>query len=147
MKNIAQIKVINNALSKERDRFMSELVKVNAYLENKMTTLKKFTDYLREYADSESFSLSRSVPALSRNMNSFSQRIQEIIMAEEKEVEKLVKLKNEKIKNIEELDRKMKAMDHFEATAMTEKREKSEKSEQSNIDELNSIKHTRGDYE
>jgi len=146
MKNIAQIKVINNALGKERDKFMSELVKVNAYLENKMATLKKFTD-LREYAESESFSLSRSVPALSRNMNSFSQRLQEIILAEEKEVEKLVKLKNEKIKNIEEVDRKMKAMDHFEATAVAEQREKFEKTEQSSIDELNSIKHTRGDYE
>ncbi len=100
MKNIAQIKVINNALGKERDKFMSELVKVNAYLETKMTTLKKFTDYLREYSESESYSLSRSVPALSRNMNSFSLRLQQIIMAEEKEIEKLVNLKNEKIKNI-----------------------------------------------
>ncbi len=41
----------------------------------------------------------------------------------------------------------MKAMDHFEATAVAEKREKLEKSEQSNMDELNSIKYMRGDYE
>jgi len=147
MKNIAQIKVINNALNKEREKFLFELARINLFIENKLNTLRKFMDYMRDYTEGESFNLSRSIPSLNRNLNSFSTKIQQIILMEEKEIERLLYLKGQKLKNIAEIEQKIKVMDHFEDVAITERHVRMENHEQSSMDELNSIKHTRGDYE
>jgi hypothetical protein len=124
MKNIAQIKVINNALSKEREYLLNELAQVTTHLDGHLKTLNKFMNYLREYNE-----------------------LHQIILIEQKEIEKLQVLQKDKLKKIQEIEQKIHVMDHFEDVAVTEKRVRQDKSEQSNLDELNSLKHSRGDYE
>jgi flagellar biosynthesis chaperone FliJ len=147
VKNIAQIKVINDALTREKERFMGELARINIHLENKLNTLHRFMEYIKDYNENANYSMSRTIPALNRNLDSFSKKLQQLILVEEKEVEKLTALRAQKIKHIEEIEQKIKVMDHFETIAVTEKQSRMERSEQAGLDELNSIKHSRGEYE
>lgn len=147
MKDIGQIKMIGHALSQEKENFMRELGRINSNLDSKRATLQKFIGYMQDYSEGENFSASRSIPSLNKNLDSFAKRIREIIISEEKEIERLLKLKEQQISRIEELEQKIRAMSLFEERAVTDKRQTQEKTEQAGMDDLTSTRHSRGKHD
>lgn len=147
MKNLKQVQIIHTALSKEKDRLLSELSKMNLRVNKKMESVKRVLAYYREYSEGNHLSLSKSIPALHKNLDSFSNRMLDIVKIEEVEIANLVKHISSKLKEIEVVENKMKLMDHFSGTIISDNNVRLENIEQMTIDDLSSMKHTRGDHE
>lgn len=147
MKNLKQISIIHDALSKERESLMTDVSSINHKIRQKQDSLKKIIFYQNEYANGVNLNLSRSVPVLSKNLNSFTRRMNEIIRAEELEIAKLAQTKEEKLRQLETLDNKLMVMNQFSENIRLEQVTRSEKAEQFNLDEMSVNQRSRGGYE
>ena len=94
MRDISQIQVITGALSKEKDKYLHELGRINASIEKKIATINKMQAYQNEYDNSENLQLSRTVPALNQNIYMFSKVVFDVICQAETEVVSLKKIKS-----------------------------------------------------
>ena len=147
MKNLKQVTLIQAALTRERDKLLMELSKINAFLRKKTDSLSKVLAYQKEYAEGVHLKVTRTIPILHKNLDFFSGKIKEIIMTEEKEIAKLINVQKTKLKQIEAVDQKVKLMSSFSASILSELALQSENSEQSGIDDLSATKQSRSDYE
>lgn len=147
MKNIDQVKTIHSALTKEKEKLMSDLLRLNLNINKKMESVKKILAYYQDYSQGNHLSLSRSVPALNRNLDFFSNRMLEIIRMEENEIANLVKHRGSKLNEIEAIENKIRLMNHFADTIQSEMIQKSENLEQMTIDDLSVVKQTRERHE
>lgn len=147
MKNLQQIKVIHAALNKEKDKILSEVDKINVLIKNKKESIKKILSYQGEYSDEKKFILSKSIPILNKNLNTFKGKLNTIILNEENEIEKLVKIRAEKFSEIEKIDRKLELMDGFKERREGELAYEMQQADQAESDELSSAKHIRKNHE
>lgn len=147
MKNLQQIKVIHTALNKEKDKILSEVGKINILIKNKKESIKKILSYQGEYADEKKFLLSKSIPILNKNLNTFKGKLNNIILNEENEIEKLIKIRAEKFIKIEEIDRKLELMDGFKVRREGELAYELQQLDQAESDELSSAKQIRESHE
>lgn len=145
MKNLGQIKVINKILENDKKNHLLQLGQVNHMIERKIANLKKILLYKSEYTNKENLTLTRRVPALSQNLENFTQKISDLITKEESEITKLQQSKKLIIEDINKLDNKINVMQTFADRAKNEIRIKKEQIEQSNMDDLVSNKKTRGE--
>ncbi len=144
MNNDRQILLINKALRSQRDSFLSELTKINRFIEKKLANIKKIMLYQNEYSSNDNLKLSKTIPALHKNFNLFNKKIDKVIEIEEIEIENLKKTQKTMLDKIEELNQKIKVMNQFKEKSDLQKRMESEKKEQKYLDELTSTKHIRG---
>ncbi|VVC77111.1 hypothetical protein AQUSIP_24380 [Aquicella siphonis] len=147
MKNLSQISVVNDALHRQREALMTDLRRINVHIRKKEDSLQKIIAYQNEYTNGTHLSISRSVPVLSKNLDSFTKKMNDIIHAEEMEIGKLMKARGEKLKQIEALDNKLKIMTHFSENIRLEQAIKTENIEQMIMDEMSVNKRSRGDNE
>lgn len=147
MKDLKQIKSVIMALEKDRERRLGEILRINAYIKKKMDMVTKMENYQKDYESGQQFDVTKSIPTLHKNLNAFINKIRTIIKAEEVEIEKLNQHKKVKLDELQKLDQKIQMIEHFKETAKQEKIMKSEVSEQLVLDDLSSIKHSRGDNE
>ncbi len=111
MKNINQIKAINKTLEKEKDKFLHELSKVNLNIQRRINNIKKVMEYQNEYNHGDNFKLTKSIPALNKNLIKFSNNIQTMIHKEEYELNRLNDIKQKILYQIDKLNKKIQAMD------------------------------------
>ncbi|GEM_PF-5998074 len=71
----------------------------------------------------------------------------EIIKIEENEIANLMKHRGSKLSEIEKIENKIRLMNHFSDKITAEVNLQRETQEQMNLDELTTIKHTRGNHE
>lgn len=147
MKNLKQVEMIRNVLDKEREKLLLELSKINIYLNKKVSALQKVLAYQKEYAEGKHLNNTRSIPMLSKNLDTFSNKIKTIIINEEKEIEKLVHGQKKKLQEIESVDSKVRLMSVFSESIISEMLLKMEHIEQSSMDDLSANKKSRGGYE
>jgi hypothetical protein len=147
MKNLKQVQTIHGALTKEKNRLCSELINLNLHINKKVDSLKKILEYHHEYAEGNHLNFSRSIPALNKNLDFFANRMLVIVNLEEKEIAILEKHKSAKLNEIEVVENKIKLMNHFSGMIIAETNMKQETMEQLTLDDLSSMKSTRGDYE
>lgn len=147
MDDLRQIKAINKAFHKQREKYMFELSKTNKLIQKKTMLIQKMTGYMNEYFNNTSLKMSRSMPSLFNNLNLFIKQIDKVIIDTEREKEILKKSKDSIIKMIVKSDQKIKLMDHFEDRVVKEQIYKQDKVEQLMIDDISSTKHLRGNYE
>jgi len=145
MKNIKQIRLIQNALTKEKEKHLIELSKLAQSIDKKISTISRMIVYQNEYTNTEHLRLSRSIPALTKNLYAFSEKMTDLIKQAEAEVLIMQKSKESILQSIEKIDNKMKLMDLFEDKAKMKALLSAEKQEQVMMDDLASIKHTRGE--
>jgi flagellar biosynthesis chaperone FliJ len=147
MKNINQVKTIHTALTREKERLMGELTRLNLHINRKVESVKKIMAYYRDYSEGNHLDLSKTVPILSKNLDFFSSRMLEIIKIEENEIANLMKHRGSKLSEIEKIENKIRLMNHFSDKITAEVNLQRETQEQMNLDELTTIKHTRGNHE
>ncbi len=73
MKNINQVKTIHTALTREKERLMGELTRLNLHINRKVESVKKIMAYYRDYSEGNHLDLSKTVPILSKNLDFFFQ--------------------------------------------------------------------------
>jgi flagellar export protein FliJ len=105
MKNIRHLKIIKRFLLHEKDKYLSELAKVQAMITKKSNSIEKISAYRQEYDKKNNLLLSRVIPALSLNLEFFINEINTMIEKDKNELYKLRVIqstiinKNEKINN------------------------------------------------
>jgi hypothetical protein len=147
MKDKQQINTIQQALSSQKELLVANVSNINMTINKKLVVLKKFIEYQKEYTEAEQFRISRSIPTLVRNLEVFTGKIAHLIRLEEKEVEDLVKKRYAKLEEILKIEQKLKLMQHFLTVIQSEQDYELSKMEQRVIDDMASIKYSRGDYE
>ncbi len=147
MRDISQIQVITGALSKEKDKYLHELGRINASIEKKIATINKMQAYQNEYDNSENLQLSRTVPALNQNIYMFSKVVFDVICQAETEVVSLKKIKDSLLETIKKIDNKIDLMNHFNDRLKFENKARSDKLEQSLLDDLVATERSRGGHE
>lgn len=145
MKDIKQIHTIHAALSKEKEKFMAELAKINQMIDNKLLNIQRMTIYQKEYGNTEYLKLSKVIPSLSKNLEAFSGKISDMIQQGEKDVDMLKNSRKTILQTIEKIDNKIRLMDLFADKARIETMLLSERREQVTMDDLASLKHVRGE--
>ncbi|MDR3476546.1 MAG: hypothetical protein P4M14_00765 [Gammaproteobacteria bacterium] len=146
MENLKNIQIIKKSYDLERKKFVFEMHKVNNLIARREATIQKITAYKKEYTHQDNLKLSKSIPALSKNIDMFTAKIDGIIDIEKVEIEKLMKIKSSIISKIASIDHKIKLMGHFEEKAKAAKALKIEKSEQTSLDDLSSTMRLRGSH-
>ncbi|MEO8400366.1 MAG: hypothetical protein ABI597_01045 [Gammaproteobacteria bacterium] len=147
MNNSRQIALISTMLGKERECYLFELSKVISFMEKKIATIKKMISYQNDYYTSEHLQLSRSVPALNKNLNAFSRKMTDVIQQAEQELVQLQKNKDKILSSIEDVDNKIRLMNLFADRVKLQAMLQTERREQSEQDELTSRERLRGEHE
>lgn len=144
MKNLQQINLISHSLGKDREKLLFEIVRLNTLIQRKMELIEKMASYQHEYSNNPQFNLTRSVPALNKNLESFARKIQGIVVKEKIEAEKLIQTRDAKVEKLNTLDQKIKLMQQFTENLQHEMVLAKDKVEQLNMDDLSVIKKSRG---
>lgn len=144
MKNIRQIEIINRVLENKRKKHLLEISRLNRFIDTKLGNIKKILSYQSEYTDEARLKLTRTVPSLSNNLESFTQKMTDIINTEQIEIQKLNDNKRSIMAELEKIDGKISVVKNFEKQVKLEKQQKIEQIEQLLIDDLSSTKKSRG---
>lgn len=147
MKDIRQIRIVKEALSKEKDKHSLEIAKVNLQIEKKCHSINTMLSYQKDYMNLDYLKLARSVPGLSKNIHLFTRKIDAVIQQAEADLELLNQSKLYFLTKLDEVNRKIDLMDGFEAKVLAETNAKQEKQEQRNIDDIVSTLEVRREYE
>lgn len=147
MKDIRQIKVISQAFDNEKEKFLSELVKVNDVINKKLAVIKKMHFYLEEYNNADRLKISRSVPVLNQNLDAFTAKIKGVIRSEENEIKKMQQIRETLLASIGEVDKKIQLMNIFENRHNVEVSRKDDKNAQRAMDDVMLNKVTRNENE
>lgn len=147
MRDARQIKLIADALTKQKENYLRELARIMTSMQKKISTIAKMQDYQREYANSTRLHLTHATPSLNKNLQAFIQKIVGVIEQAEKEVVGLKKMQNSLLETIAKLDKKIKLMDIFAARVVATKQYQANCNEQRMLDDLALLKHIRGQHE
>lgn len=147
MKNLHQVQLLSKVFHNEKQKYLSELVKINKFIDKKIASINKIIAYQQEYAQGKSLKISKSIPALYNNFILFLMKLQKLIHIEEQEIEKLNKDRQVILEKFANVEQKMKIMLQFEEKIQQQNLYKAEKREQLMLDDLSANKFSRGDYE
>lgn len=147
MKNLHHIQIIRSALNKQKEKIELDIARINRMIKNKKMSIKKMLSYQNEYSDEKKFTLSKCVPLLNKNLDTFKRKLNNIIIAEEHEIDQLMKIRASKMEEAEKIHQKIQVMDGFKEKKEKELVYEAEKSEQVNQDEMSSEAHKRKDHD
>lgn len=143
MKDLRQIQVIQQALTKQKEKVLSLVARINDMINKKQDAIKKMLSYQNDYASSDRFNLTKSIPVLNKNLDSFHKKLNQIILMEESEINELEKKREERFREIEKIDQKMSLMTQFETNKKQEIEYENERSNQKMIDDLTSTRKSK----
>lgn len=136
MSDIKQIKTIAKKLNKEKEKYLSELMRLNLSITNKKNMVIKIQSYQHEYVNSNNLTLSKSIPALNKNIGLFVRKMEIIRSQAQLEIDSLVKIRDKMLETIGNIDRKIDLMNKFESKYLVELNKNLEKQEQTMIDDI-----------
>jgi flagellar biosynthesis chaperone FliJ len=143
MKDNKQISIIITALDKQRERYLSELARINLIIKNKEILIKKMHLYINEYQRNDQLNLSKSIPIFFNNFNMFIHKIENVIAQTHTEVNQHLLMRKNAIEQIKILENKIKIMSIFSQRIIEEKLLQMEKSEQLTLDDIVAVKHLK----
>lgn len=147
MKNIQQIKLIHDALLKEKEKYSFELTKVNNSIEKKSYSILRMLSYRKDYFNPNNLKLTHATPALNKNFYSFAKKIDEVLKQAEDDLAKMKAARESIFQKINEINKKIDLMDLFENRLKNEAESKADKLEQLMLDDISTTRHLRGDYD
>lgn len=147
MRSLRQIKVINQALDKERERYLRELGMIVKTIEKKQSLIQRMADYRREYFADGNLMLTKAVPTLNKNLDLFDKKMEAIIQQTESEVLQFQKSKEAVMQKITTIDSKIQLMELFKIRIHQKTLVRADKQEQRMLDDLSTIKNVRDDNE
>lgn len=130
MENIQQIQTINQALNKEKDKWLFELSKIAQLVDKKQLLVTKMLSYQKEYDKKDKLEFSKSNPLLHKNFDLFYKKMLEALFKAESELETLLRSKSNIIAKIQQVDQKIKVMEIFESRVKLNKKIAAEQLEQ-----------------
>lgn len=107
MEQINQYQNIIDAFKLKKDTLLSDITRVNTLINKRVESLGRIKSYQNEYVVGEKLALSKSIPSLTRNLNSFTSKLQEIVHLEEIEIGKLESLRESKLVELGKIDEKI----------------------------------------
>lgn len=143
MQDLRQIQLLGTVFTKERDKYLTELEKINKTIANKLALINKMSGYLDDYSNQDTLKISRSVSSLTKNILLFSRKISLVISQTEVEIDRLKKAREGVIAKIEASEKKIDLMAVFEDQVKQKMRVRSEKIEQTTLDDLSVTKSMR----
>ncbi len=143
MKDLRQIQVIQQALIKQKEKILALIVRINDMINKKHDAIKKMLSYQNDYASNDRFNLTKSIPALNKNLDSFYKKLNQIILMEENEISALEKKREERFREIEKIDQKISLMTQFESNKKQEIAYEDERSNQKMMDDLTSTRRSK----
>jgi len=147
MKDINQIKLLVDAFTKKKDKYMLELSKINNQISSKESMIEKMKFYKNEYINGDKLIISKSIPGLNKNIDLFVDKIDVVIKQSESEVLESKKIKNKLLETINNYDKKINLMNHFEEKVLIDLKIKEDKYDQLTVDNLVSTINEREDHE
>lgn len=147
MKDIHQIKLLEKALKKEKEKYMIELAKLDIAIQKKKMLIEKMTLYLKEYHAENKFKITKQHPALFVNLENFSMDIEDVISKTIKEVDELNNTKKTIFDKMQKIEQKIKLMNVFEDKIKIEKAVHENRKEQATLDDYSAVKMTRGNHD
>lgn len=147
MKDLQQVRMIAKALEKEKEKYMNELFRLNTTIDKKSNLVEKMSSYLKDYYRDDNLKVTKSHPTLLVNFDNFAKQIQDVIARTKTEIKMLLKSQEILLGKIQNSDQKIKLMNVFEEKIIKENQLHASRAEQSAIDDLSSIKSSRGVYE
>lgn len=147
MHNIHQVQIIRLAIQRQKDKYLSELAKVNFSMRKKMATINKMIEYQKDYFDPKNLVVSRETPALSKNFYAFASKIDGVISQAEMEMITLKNTQESILQTLSKITKKIELMKVFENRLLAEEIKRFDKLEQMTIDDLSSTMHLRGYHE
>lgn len=140
MKSLRQIEIITKILDAERDKHLAEIGRLNDAITKKIANIQRIQSYQKEYSDSNNLRLSRTVPILSQNLESFTMKIADLIAKEYLEIDKFNQAKERVMKALNVIDGKISVMNNFANRIKNEMETQANKQEQAIIDDLSNNK-------
>lgn len=107
MEQINQYQNIIEAFKLKKDNLLADITRVNTLINKRVESLGRIKSYQNEYVVGEKLALSKSVPTLTRNLNSFTNKLQEIVLLEEIEIGKLESLRESKLIELGKIEEKI----------------------------------------
>jgi hypothetical protein len=147
MENIHQIKTINTALQKEKERWVFELSKLTLMIERKKYLVDKMLIYQNEYNEKGKLEVSKANPMLHKNLDLFYKKMLEALFNAESELERLNSSKNSLLVKIQSIDQKIKLMDIFQERIVEHNKTAADRQEQLQVSDLTINKYSRGDHD
>lgn len=136
MKNLHHVNLIEKKFLYDKKMQLIELGKVQKLLASKRNSVQKLTIYQHEYTNNEHFKLTYAIPALSKNMNAFSQKLSSLIEKEDNEIKQLEGRQKEMMDKLLLLEHKLKMMEKFKEKMISAQTELEEKIIQHAVDDL-----------
>lgn len=146
MNDMRQIQVIIKAFTKEKEKYLFELSKINLAIERKSDSIQKMLAYKKDYFNDNNLTVSKAIPALIKNFHSFMKKIDIAIKQADDDLVILKRAKQALLDRIGEIDKKLELMNLFADRIKAEMILKEEKSEQSMMDDVVSTLHLRGEH-
>ncbi len=147
MRDIRQIKVIQQSLERQKAIIQTDLTRINQFLAQKRESLQRLITYLHEYMDAKEVRISHRVPALHQNRIQFTLKIEKIIHSEENEIKKIIIIQQAKLQQLRVLEQKLQTMNHFLAKIQLENMQAANRQDQLRNDDLAALKLMRGEDE
>lgn len=147
MRDVRQIKIIQQSLERQKAVVQTDLTRINQFLAQKRESLQRLITYLREYMDAKEVRLSHRVPALHQNRIQFTLKIEKIIHLEENEIKKIISAQQAKLQQLHMLEQKLQTMNHFLAKIQLENMQAANRQDQLRNDDLAALKLMRGEDE
>lgn len=107
MEQINQYQNIIEAFKLKKDTLLTDITRVNTLINKRVESLGRIKSYQNEYVVGEKLALSKAVPTLTRNLNSFTNKLQEIVLLEEVEIGKLESLRESKLNELGKIEEKI----------------------------------------
>lgn len=136
MKDIRQIKLINQKLEQQKFNYQIDLTKTNKLIEKKTISHNRMLSYRNDYINSEKLQITRIMPNLNININLFIKKINNVIYITEVEIDKLKEEKKIIEDKLAEVDKKIDLMSMFENNIKKIIKIQQEQSEQSALDDM-----------
>lgn len=117
MKNTSQYQSIIDNLGLKKNAILSEITRVSMNINKRQESLTRIKSYQNEYVGTDKLPITKSIPTLSRNLDSFTNKLQEIVLLEENEIAKLEYLRDTKLNELSKIEEKInllnKLIDHI----------------------------------
>lgn len=107
MKQLNQYKVIIDNMSMRKNVILTDITRINTHISKRVESLGRIKSYQNEYVGNDKLPVTKSVPTLTRNLNSFTNKLQEIVILEEIEINKLEVLRASKLNELGKIEEKI----------------------------------------
>lgn len=143
MNDLKQIRVLIEALTKQKDKYLNELTRLNANINVKNSMIEKMQSYRSNYLNNCELKNNQTSPMLYKNSNLFIIKIDQAIEHTQKELHSLNKIKISLFETIDKVNKKIEVINVFDAKTKKDLKEKEDKREQVVLDDIASTMRRR----